>query len=112
MHLSRALLAPFFALSLLVSIAETLAEDACDRDASAIAIRATDADGSGESPRRSDGHLVHLCHCVHAHVGSPATKDARDGVQPRRLEIARGESGAPASADRAPPFRPPAPIAA
>jgi hypothetical protein len=112
MRITRLVLAPLFALSLIVSIAETMAEDACDRDASTVAIRATDADGGRESPRNADGHLIHLCHCVHAHVGSPATRDARDGVPSRRLEIARGESGAPASADRAPPFRPPARIAA
>jgi hypothetical protein len=112
MRLTRLVLAPLFALSLIVSIAETMAEDACDRDASTVAMRATDADGGGESPRNADGHLVHLCHCVHAHVGSPATRDARDGVPSLRLEIASGESGAPASADRAPPFRPPARIAA
>lgn len=60
MRIARLFLAPFFALSLIVSIAETMVEDACDRDASTVAIRATDAAGGGESSRGGDGHLIHL----------------------------------------------------
>ena len=106
MRLSRVLVAPILAFSFLVSVAETLVADVCDRDSSTVAVRAADTDSGTDGSREPDGHLVHICHCVHLHGSVPAATQ-RGPVGIARVIVEVGRQRAPSSIDRAPPVRPP-----
>ena len=55
--------------------AESLIADVCDGDsglARVTSIGGAAQTDSSDSPAPTPGHTLHVCHCIHAHGGTPA----------------------------------------